>query len=222
MFTAQDVKALRERTGVGMMECKKALTETNGDMEKAVEVLRERGMAAVNKKSGRIAAEGIVTSYIHQNGKVGVLLEVNCESDFVAGNEDFKTFCHDVAMHIAATNPLCVRVEEIDASVLEKEKEIFRAQTVNDEKNANKPEAIIEKIVEGKVSKFYKESVLMEQSFVKDDSMTITQLVNEITLKIGEKVTIRRFVRYEMGEGLEKRNDNFAEEVMAQTKADNK
>ena len=120
----------------------------------------------------------------HQNGKVGVLLEVNCESDFVAGNEDFKTFCHDVAMHIAATNPLCVRVEEIDASVLEKEKEIFRAQTVNDEKNANKPEAIIEKIVEGKVSKFYKESVLMEQSFVKDDSMTITQLVNEITLML--------------------------------------
>jgi elongation factor Ts len=218
MFTAQDVKALRERTGVGMMECKKALTETDGDMEKAVEVLRERGMAAVNKKSGRIAAEGIVTSYIHQNGKVGVLLEVNCESDFVAGNEDFKTFCHDVAMHIAASNPICVRVEEVDTSVLEKEKEIFRAQALNE----GKPEAIVDKMVEGKVKKFYKENVLMEQDFVKDDSMTITQLVNEITLKIGEKVTIRRFVRYEMGEGLEKRNDNFVEEVMAQTKTETK
>ena len=218
MFTAQDVKALRERTGVGMMECKKALTETNGDMEKAIEVLRERGMAAVNKKSGRIAAEGIVTSYIHQNGKVGVLLEVNCESDFVAGNEDFKTFCHDVAMHIAASNPICVRVEEVDTAVLEKEKEIFRAQALNE----GKPEAIVDRMVEGKVKKFYKENVLMEQDFVKDDSMTITQLVNEITLKIGEKVTIRRFVRYEMGEGLEKRNDNFAEEVMAQTKTENK
>ena len=218
MFTAQDVKALRERTGVGMMECKKALTETNGDMEKAVEVLRERGMAAVNKKSGRIDAEGIVTSYIHQNGKVGVLLEVNCESDFVAGNEDFKTFCHDVAMHIAASNPICVRVEEVDTAVLEKEKEIFRAQALNE----GKPEAIVDRMVEGKVKKFYKENVLMEQDFVKDDSMTISQLVNEITLKIGEKVTIRRFVRYEMGEGLEKRNDNFAEEVMAQTKTENK
>lgn len=218
MFTAQDVKALRERTGVGMMECKKALTETNGDMEKAVEVLRERGMAAVSKKSGRIAAEGIVTSYIHQNGKVGVLLEVNCESDFVAGNEDFKTFCHDVAMHIAATNPICVRIEEVDTATLDKEKEIFRAQALNE----GKPEAIVDRMVEGKVKKFYKENVLMEQDFVKDDSMTITQLVNEITLKIGEKVTIRRFVRYEMGEGLEKRNDNFAEEVMAQTKTENK
>ena len=213
MFTAQDVKALRERTGVGMMECKKALTETNGDMEKAVEVLRERGMAAVNKKSGRIAAEGIVTSYIHQNGKVGVLLEVNCESDFVAGNEDFKTFCHDVAMHIAASNPICVRVEEVDTAVLEKEKEIFRAQALNE----GKPEAVIERMVEGRVKKYYKEVVLMEQEFVKDSSKTISQLLNETVLKTGEKITIRRFTRYEMGEGLEKRSDNFAEEVMAQT-----
>ncbi len=210
-----DIKTLREKTGVGMMDCKKALTEANGDMDKAVELLREKGMAAVAKKSGRIAAEGVAVSYIHSNGKIGVLCEINCESDFVAKSEDFQNFSHDICMHIAAANPTCVRVEELDPEVVAKEKEILTAQALNE----GKPQAVVEKMVEGRIKKFYKESVLMEQEFVKDPEKTITQLVNEITLKLGEKITIRRFVRYEVGEGLEKRNDNFAEEVMAQTKA---
>ena len=212
MFTAKDVMALRERTGVGMMDCKKALNETNGDMEKAVEYLREKGMAAAAKKAGRIAAEGVVTSYIH-NGKTGVLLEVNCETDFVAKSDIFQDFCHDIALHIAAAKPLFVTVEEVDAVALEKEREIFRAQAINE----GKPEAVVEKMVEGRVKKYYKEVVLMEQAFVKDAEKTISQLLNETVLKTGEKITIRRFTRYEMGEGLEKRNDDFAAEVMAQT-----
>ena len=212
MFTAKDVMTLREKTGVGMMDCKKALTETNGDMDKAIEYLREKGMAAAAKKASRIAAEGVVTSYIH-NGKTGVLLEVNCETDFVAKSDIFQEFCHDVALQIAAAKPLFVSVEEVDAVALEKEKEIYRAQA----KNEGKPEAVIEKMVEGRVKKYYKEVVLMEQEFVKDNSKSISQVLNETVLKTGEKITIRRFTRYEMGEGLEKRNDNFAEEVMAQT-----
>lgn len=213
MFTPKDVMALRERTGVGMMDCKKALTETNGDMEKAIEYLREKGMSAAAKKAGRIAAEGLVTSYIH-NGRSGVLLEVNCETDFVAKSDIFQEFCHDVALHIAAAKPLYVSVDEVDAVALEKEKEIYRAQAINE----GKPEAVIEKMVEGRVKKYYKEVVLMEQEFVKDSSKTISQILNEAVLKTGEKITIRRFTRYEMGEGLEKRNDNFVDEVMAQTK----
>ena len=212
MFTAKDVMTLRERTGVGMMDCKKALTETNGDMEKAVEYLREKGMAAAAKKASRIAAEGIVTSYIH-NGKTGVLLEVNCETDFVAKSDIFQDFCHDIALQIAAAKPLFVTIEEVDAAALEKEREIFRAQAQNE----GKPEAVIEKMVEGRIKKYYKEVVLMEQEFVKDNTKTISQLLNETVLKTGEKITIRRFTRYEMGEGLEKRNDDFAAEVMAQT-----
>ena len=213
-FTAQDVKELREKTGVGMMDCKKALTETDGDMEKAVEYLREKGMAASAKKAGRIAAEGIVTSYIHSNNKIGVLLEVNCETDFVAKTENFTDFCHDIAMHIAAANPKFVTIEEVDNETLEKEKEIYRAQALNE----GKPESVVEKMVEGRIKKYYKEAVLMEQEFVKDSSKTISELVNETVLKTGEKISIRRFTRYEMGEGLQKRTDNFAEEVMAQTK----
>ena len=214
MFTAKDVMLLREKTGVGMMDCKKALTETNGNMEKAIEYLREKGMAAAAKKSGRIAAEGVVQSYIHMGGKVGVLLEVNCESDFVAKSENFLNLVHDIAMHIAAAKPEVVKVEDVDASVLEKEKEILRAQALNE----GKPEKIVDKMVEGRIKKYYQDVVLMEQSFVKNPDQTITQLINEAVLKIGEKITIRRFVRYEMGEGLEKRKDNFAEEVAAQTK----
>ncbi len=214
MFTAKDVMLLREKTGVGMMDCKKALTETNGNMEKAIEYLREKGMAAAAKKSGRIAAEGVVQSYIHMGGKVGVLLEVNCESDFVAKSENFLNLVHDIAMHIAAAKPEVVKVEDVDASVLEKEKEILRAQALNE----GKPEKIVDKMVEGRIKKYYQDVVLMEQTFVKNPDQTITQLINEAVLKIGEKITIRRFVRYEMGEGLEKRKDNFAEEVAAQTK----
>lgn len=212
MFTAQDVMTLRERTGVGMMDCKKALSETNGNMDKAVEYLREKGMAAAAKKASRIAAEGIVTSYIHMNGKIGVLLEVNCETDFVANSDIFKELCHDISMHIAAAKPEVVNVSDVDSHNLEKEKEIFRAQALNE----GKPEKVVDKMVEGRVNKYYKEVVLMEQEFVKDSSKTITQLINEATIRIGEKLSVRRFVRYEMGEGLQKRSDNFAEEVAAQ------
>ena len=214
MFTAKDVMALREKTGVGMMDCKNALTATDGNMDKAIEYLREKGMAAAAKKSSRIAAEGTVQSYIHMGGKVGVLLEVNCESDFVAKSEQFQTLVHDIALHIAAAKPEVVRVEDVDPAKLEKEKEILRAQALNE----GKPEKIIDKMVEGRIKKYYQDVVLMEQAFVKNPDQTITQLVNEATLKIGEKITVRRFVRYEMGEGLEKRNEDFAAEVAAQMK----
>lgn len=213
MFTAKDVMELREKTGVGMMDCKKALTEAKGNMEKAIEILREKGMAAAEKRAGRIAAEGLVHSYIHMNGKIGVLLEVNCETDFVAKSDQFKELCHDISMHIAASKPEVVRVEEVDAEKLEKERAIFKAQAINE----GKPEKIAEKMVEGRIKKYYKDVVLMEQEFVKDPSKTIATLVSEAVAVIGEKITIRRFVRYEMGEGLEKRNDNFADEVLAQT-----
>ena len=216
-FTAQDVKDLRERTGCGMMDCKKALTESNGDMEKAIEYLREKGLAAATKKAGRIAAEGIVDSYIHMGGKVGVLLEVNCETDFVAKGEDFKAFAHDVALQIAAVKPLYVRREEVPADVIAKEREIALAQINNDPKMATKPDMVKTKIIDGKIETYYKENCLLDQVFVKDSSKTINQLTIEQTAKCGEKVTIRRFVRFEMGEGLEKRNENFAEEIAKAT-----
>lgn len=212
--TANDVKVLRERTGAGMMDCKKALTEANGDMEKAVEILREKGLAAAAKKGGRIAAEGVVESYIHMGGKIGVLVEVNCETDFVARTDEFRSFVKDVAMHIAAAKPLYVRREEVPADVVEKEKEILRAQTLNE----GKPENIVDKIVAGRIDKFYKDICLLEQEFVKNPDQTIEVLVNEKISKIGENISIRRFARFEMGEGLEKKQDNFVEEVMAQSK----
>jgi elongation factor Ts len=207
---------LREMTGVGMMDCKKALTECNGDMEKAKDYLREKGLAAAAKKAGRIAAEGIVDSYIHLGGKIGVLVEVNCETDFVAKTDNFKQFVHDVAMQIAAAKPTYISKDEVKQDEIEKEKEILRAQAKNEPKP--KPDAIIEKMVEGRIEKYYKEVCLLEQPFVKDPDQTIGQLLNTTTAKIGEKISIRRFVRYEMGEGLQKRQDNFAEEVMGQIK----
>lgn len=213
-FTAKDVQDLRARTGVGMMDCKKALTETDGDMEKAIEYLREKGIATAAKKAGRIASEGIVDSYIHMGGKVGVLVEVNCETDFVARGDAFKAFVHDVALQIAAAKPTYVRKEDVPAAEVEHEKDILKAQALNEDKP--KPMNIIEKMVEGRVQKFYKEVCLLEQDFVKDSSKTITQLLNETISTIGEKITIRRFVRFEMGEGLEKKVDNFAEEINAQ------
>ena len=216
-FTAKDVQDLRARTGVGMMDCKKALVETDGNMEKAIEYLREKGIATAAKKAGRIASEGIVDSYIHMGGKVGVLVEVNCETDFVARGEQFKNFVHDVALQIAAARPVYVTKEEVPASEVEHEKEILKAQALNEDKP--KPMNIIEKMVEVRVQKFYKEVCLMEQDFVKDPSKTITQLLNETISAIGEKITVRRFVRYEMGEGLEKKVDNFAEEINAQVAA---
>lgn len=213
-FTSKDVMDLRARTGVGMMDCKKALVETDGDIEKAIEYLREKGIASAAKKAGRIAAEGIVDSYIHLGGKIGVLLEVNCETDFVAKSDAFKSFVHDIAMHIAATKPTYLNKDEVPSAEIEKEKEILKAQALNEPKP--KPIAIIEKMVEGRISKYYKENCLLEQDFVKDNSKTISQLVTEMTAQSGEKISIRRFVRYEMGEGIEKRNDNFVDEVMGQ------
>lgn len=215
MFTAQDVNKLRQATGVGMMDCKKALTETNGDFDKAVVYLREKGMAAAAKKADRIAAEGAVTSYIHMGGKIGVLVEVNCETDFVARSDNFQALCKDIAMQIAASNPKYIRREEVPAEVVASEKEIARQQAINEGK---KPE-FADKIVNGRIEKFYKEVCLMEQEFVKDPSKDVTQVLNEAVLQIGEKITVRRFVRYEMGEGLEKRQDNLAEEVAKMMKA---
>ena len=215
-FTAQDVMTLRDSTGVGVMDCKKALTEADGNMDKAIEILREKGKATAAKKEGRIASQGIVDSYIHMGGKIGVLLEVNCETDFVAKSPQFKEFVHNVAMHIAAANPQYITDAEVPADVVEKEKEITRAQIANDEKMANKPAQIIEKMVEGKIAKFFKDICLMDQMYVRDPSKSIRDLLTESIATIGEKISIRRFVRYEMGEGLAKREDNFADEVMAQ------
>ncbi|MBQ7578921.1 MAG: translation elongation factor Ts [Clostridia bacterium] len=212
MYTSKDVMELRERTGVGMLKCKEALDATEGNMEKAIEYLREKGIANAAKKEGRIAAEGIVESYIHQGGKIGVLLEVNCETDFVAKSDDFKALVHDIAMHIAAAAPLYVSDAEVDQNALAKEREIFRAQALNE----GKPEAVVDKMVEGRVKKYLKEVCLYDQMFVKDPSKDIRTLVNEAISKIGEKITIRRFVRFVMGEGLEKRSENFADEIKKQ------
>lgn len=212
MASAQLVKELRQITGAGMMDCKKALEANNDNMDKAIEFLREKGLAAASKKAGRIAAEGVVESYIHMGGKIGVLVEVNCETDFVAKTDDFKNMVRDIAMHIAATNPLYLNKEDVPDDVVEKEKAILKAQALNE----GKPEKIVEKMVEGRISKFYQEICLMEQSFVKDPDKTIAQIVSEKIAKIGENIKVRRFTRYQMGEGLEKKEENFAEEVAKQ------
>ncbi len=211
-ITIDMIKELREKTGSGMMDVKKALTESDGDMEKAIVWLREKGMASADKKQTRIAAEGVVDAYIHAEGRVGVLLEVNIETDFAARNEEFRRFVRDVAMQIAAMSPRWVAIENIPADEIAKEREIARNQALNE----GKPEKIVDKIVDGRIKKFYEEAVLLEQAFVKDDSKTIGDVVKELTSKIGEKISIRRFTRYEMGEGLEKRDDDFACEVMKQ------
>ncbi len=215
-FTAKDVAELRAKTNAGMMDCKKALVECDGDFEKATVWLREKGIAAASKKQSRIASEGIVTSYIHMGGKIGVLLEINCETDFVAKTDAFQEIGHDVALQIAASAPKYVRIEEVPAEELEKEKEILRNQALNE----GKPAQIIDKMVEGRVKKYYQDVCLLEQSFVKDPSMTITQYINEKILQIGEKISIRRFARFEMGEGLEKRQDDLASEVAKQMKGE--
>ncbi len=202
MFTAQDVVKLRTSTGAGMMDCKKALEESNGDFDKAVIWLREKGIAAAAKKADRIAGEGAVGSYIHMGGKIGVLVEINCETDFVARSEQFQTLLKDIAMQIAAANPKYVTIEEVPANEVEQEKEILTQQSLNEGKPAN----VVEKMVEGRIHKFYKEICLLEQDFVKDPSKTVKEVVNEAVLAIGEKINIRRFARYEMGEGLEKRD----------------
>lgn len=211
--TAGAIKALREKTGAGMMECKKALIEAEGNEERAIEILRERGLASAKKKEGRVAAEGVVGSYIHMGGKVGVLVEVNCETDFVARGEEFQQLVKDIAMHVAAAEPRFVSRDEVNTDTLEKEREIARAQAKNDPKNANKPDQVIDKIVEGRLNKFYEEFVLLDQPFIKDPAKTVGELVTEKIAKTGEKVTIRRFARYKMGEGLSKRDDDFGDEV---------
>jgi elongation factor Ts len=214
-ITAALVKSLREKTGAGMMECKNALTEAQGSEEQAIELLRKRGLASAKKKEGRVAAEGAVGSYIHMGGKVGVLVEVNCETDFVARTDEFQSLIRDIAMHVAAAEPRYVTREEVPAGDLDKEREIARAQAKNDPKNANKPDTVIDKIVEGRLNKFYEEAVLLDQPFVKDPAKTVGDLLTEKVAKTGERITVRRFARYKMGEGLAKRDEDFGNEVAA-------
>ena len=211
--TAAAVKSLREKTGAGMMECKKALHEAEGSEERAIEILRERGLASAKKKEGRVAAEGVVASYIHMGGKVGVLVEVNCETDFAARSEEFQQLVKDIAMHVAAAEPRYVSRNEVTAETLDKEREIARAQAKNDPKNANKPEQVIDKIIEGRMNKFYEEFVLLDQPFIKAPEKTVGELVTEKIAAIRETITIRRFTRYKMGEGIAKRDDDFGDEV---------
>ena len=210
-ITAALVKELRERTGAGMMDCKKALSATDGDLEKAIDFLREKVLAAAAKKAGRVAAEGLVEAYIHGGGRIGVLVEVNCETDFVAKTDAFKELVKDIAMHIAATNPSYLKREEVPTAELEHEQAVLAEQA----RNEGKPEKIIEKMVAGRIEKYYKEVCLMEQPFVKDPDKTISDLITESIAKIGENISIRRFTRYQLGEGIEKKEENFAEEVMS-------
>ncbi|MFV0387122.1 MAG: translation elongation factor Ts [Pyrinomonadaceae bacterium] len=212
-ITASMVKDLREKTGAGMVDCKNALVEADGNVDQAVEILRKKGMATAGKKAGRVTAEGAVGSYIHMGGKVGVLVEINCESDFVSRGEEFQELVKDVAMHVAATDPRYLTRDEVPAEDVEKERSILLEQLKNDEKNAKKPEDVLQKIIDGRMNKFYEESVLLEQPFVKDPSMTVGDLVTSKIASIKENITIRRFTRYKMGEGIEKKQDDFANEV---------
>lgn len=211
-ITAQMVKDLRERTGAGMMDCKAALTETGGDLEKAVDLLRKKGLAAAAKKASRVAAEGVVSSYIHGGGKIGVLLEVNCETDFVARTEQFQELVKDIAMHIAAAEPRYLHREEVLPADLDHEREIFREQALA----SGKPAAVVEKMIEGKIGKFYSETVLLEQPFVKDPDVTVGDLIVRKVSTIGENIKVRRFARFRLGEGIEKKETDFAAEVLAQ------
>ena len=220
-ITAALVKELRDMTGAGMMDAKKALVETDGNIDKAVDLLREKGLAAAAKKAGRIAAEGVVQSYIHAGGRIGVLVEVNCETDFVAKTDDFQSLARDIAMQIAAVNPAYLNREEVPAEVIEHEKQVLLEQAkVEAEEDVKvgrkpKPEAVLEKMVNGRIEKFYKENCLLEQAFIKDGDKTVTDIINENIAKIGENINVRRFVRYGLGEGIEKRQDDFVAEVMA-------
>ncbi|WP_425540114.1 translation elongation factor Ts [Microaceticoccus formicicus] len=218
-YTAADVKELRAKTGAGMMDCKNALVETDGDIDKAVALLREKGLAGAEKKAGRIASEGIVDSYIH-GGRIGVLIEVNTETDFVAKNEDFKRFVKDMAMQVAASNPKYVSREEIPESVVANERQVLVNQAMNESAEKNIPEdkakMIAEKKVEGRMEKFFEDVCILDQPFIKDPSRKVGEILTELISVIGENIKIRRFMRYEVGEGLEKREENFAEEVAKQ------
>ncbi|MEC9071841.1 MAG: translation elongation factor Ts [Myxococcota bacterium] len=211
-ISAGMVKELRQKTGAGMMDCKRALDEANGDVEAAIVVLQKKQLTSVGKKQGRVAAEGYVGSYIHGEGRIGVLIEVNCETDFVARGDDFKAFVRDIAMHVAAVNPTVVNAEDLDQADIDQQKEIFLAQAMSE----GKPEHIAEKMIEGRLKKWKREVVLMDQLFVKDTDKSILDVQNDITVKLGEKISIRRFVRFAVGEGMEKREDDFAAEVAAQ------
>ena len=208
------LKELREKTQAGIADCKKALEACDGDMTKAIDYLREKGLSTAVKKSGRIASEGVVESYIHGNGRIGVLIEVNCETDFVARNDIFKQFVKDMAMQIAASQPLYIAKEDVPAEALEREANVLKAQALNE----GKPEKIVEKIVEGRMSKYYEDFCLLEQSFVKEPEIKVKDVLTQTIAKLNENIKIRRFVRYEMGEGLAKKEENFAEEVMKQVK----
>ena len=211
--TASAVKSLREKSGAGMVDCKNALVEANGDENSAMEILRKKGMAQAGKKAGRVTAEGAVGSYIHMGGKVGVLVEINCESDFVARGEEFQQLVKDVAMHIAAADPRFLNREDVPSDVLDKEREILLEQLKSDPKNASKPEDVLNKIIEGRLNKFYEENVLVDQPYVKDPSKTVGELVTEKIASIKENISVRRFARFKMGEGIEKKQDDFAAEV---------
>ncbi len=215
LVTAAMVKELRERTGAGMMDCKKALVETDGDIEKAIDELRTKGLAKAAKKAGRVASEGLVISYIHGGGRIGVLVEVNCETDFVAKTDEFKQLAYDIAMQIAASNPEYVSREEVPEDIINHEKEILRAQALEE----GKPEKIVDKMIEGRIEKYFKEKCLLEQEFIKDTDKSVQELVHENVARIGENISVRRFVRYEVGEGIEKEVVDFAAEVMAQIKS---
>ena len=195
-ISAEMVKKLREKTSAGMMDCKKALLEVKGDMDKAVEFLRKKGLATAQKRAGRAMTEGAIQSYIHMTGKLGVLVEVNCETDFVAKNEDFQEFAKNIAMHIAASNPLGIKPEDVPEEIIDSEKDIYRAQALD----MGKPENLLDKIVEGKLKKFYQENCLLNQPFVRDPDISVADLMNELIAKIGENITIKRFVRYQIGE----------------------
>jgi elongation factor Ts len=208
-ISAQSVKELREKTGAGMMDCKKALTEASGDMEQAIVNLRKKGLASAQKKASRVAAEGMIGHYVHMGGKIGVLVEVNCETDFAGRSDDFQSLVKDLAMHIAAANPRYVRREDVPAEELEKEKEIYKDQA----RSSGKPENIIDKIAEGKLGAYYQIVCLYDQAFVKDSNVTVEQLINALIGKIGENIRVRRFVRFQTGEGLEKRSTDLKAEV---------
>jgi elongation factor Ts len=211
--TPAAIKALRAKTGAGILECKAALTEAEGIEDKAIEILRKRGLASATKKEGRVAAEGLVNAYIHAGGKIGVLLEVNCQTDFVARTEEFRAFVHDLAMHITAAEPRYTNKDDVPPEVLDKEREIALEQAHLDPKNAGKPQQVLDKIVEGRLSKFYQETCLMEQAFVKDQNITVGDLVRQMISKTGENIIVRRFTRYKMGEGLEKPPSDIGADV---------
>lgn len=212
-ITSQMVKELRERTQAGMMDCKIALQETNGDMEKAIDYLREKGLAQAAKKAGRLASEGLVDAYIHGDGRIGVLIEVNCETDFVAKTDEFKELVRELAMQVAALKADYVSREEVPEDVLQREREVNRQRSLNE----GKPEHVVDRIVEGRLEKFYEDVCLLEQPYVRDGDKKVKDVIQEKVAKIGENIQVRRFVRFERGEGLEKRSDDFAAEVAAQT-----